>query len=190
MVDDKTLNDWFVREVLPLEPSLASYIRRNWRSADDLGDLRQEIYERVLIGAQKDLPQNARGYLFTTARNHLINKAMRARIVSFEQVSDMENIGQDVDMFDLERHLTARDELRWALEALNQLPPRCREVVSLRKVEGLPVSEITAQLGISKNTAETHIKNGLRAIAEYMLGGTGKVQRRPSRRAAAGEREQ
>lgn len=189
MTDDRALNEWFCREVLPLEPSLMSYIRRNWRSTEDRGDLRQEIYERVLIGAQKELPQNARGYVFTVARNHLINKAMRARIVSFEQVSDMENVSRQDDMFDLERHLTARDELRWALEALNKLPPRCREVVSLRKVEGLPVSEITAQLGISKNTAETHIKNGLRAIAEYMLGGSGKVQRRQSRRPAVEERE-
>lgn len=177
MVDDKALNDWFCREVLPLERSLTAYIRRNSRFAADLVDVRQEIYERMLAGAKAGLPQNTRAYLFITARNHLISAARRARIVSFELVADMEDTNRDVDMFETERHLNARDELRWALEALNQLPPRCREVVRLRKVEGLSIRETADQLGVGIHTVEKQTTNGIRAITDFMLGGSGKVKR-------------
>lgn len=51
LADDGVLQEWFCNEVLPLEPALTAFIRRNWRELDDVIDIRQEIYERVLIGA-------------------------------------------------------------------------------------------------------------------------------------------
>ncbi|MES2443945.1 MAG: RNA polymerase sigma factor [Pseudomonadota bacterium] len=189
MTDDRALNDWFCREVLPLERSLTAYIRRNTRVAADLVDMRQEIYERVLVGAQAGLPQNTRAYLFTTARNHLINTARRARIVSFELVADLEDVTRDIDMFETERHLNARDELRWALEALNQLPPRCREVVRLRKVEGLSRAETAERMGVGIDTVEKQTTNGIRAITDFMLGGSGKVKRPATVRKLLGKRK-
>src|SRR4028119_1822260 len=82
MVDDAVLNAWFCQEVLPLERALTRFIRRNWRSPTDVMDLRQEVYERVLVGARGEIPQNAEHYIYTIARNHLINCAKRAQIVS------------------------------------------------------------------------------------------------------------
>lgn len=177
MADDRALNDWFCREVLPLERSLMAYIRRNSRVTADIVDIRQEVYERVLVGAKAGLPQNTRAYVFTTARNHLISGARRARIVSFELVADMEDVNRDADMFETERQLNARDELRWALEALNQLPARCREVVRLRKVEGLSIRDTADRMGVSIHTVEKQTTNGIRAITDFMLGGSGKVRR-------------
>lgn len=56
MIDNNTLNAWFCWKVLPLEWALAAFICRNWGAADDGTDIRQEIYERVLIGASGGLP--------------------------------------------------------------------------------------------------------------------------------------
>src|SRR3546814_18484987 len=96
MVDDDALNAWFVREVLPLERALTSYIRRNWRVPEDVFELRQDIYENALIGARRGLPQNARPYVYTVARNHLINHAKRARIVQIETIrSEERRVGKE-----------------------------------------------------------------------------------------------
>jgi len=84
MVDDLALKEWFCREVLPLERALSAFIRRNWRVAAEVVDLRQDIYERVLLGARHGLPPRAGQFVYTVARNHLINRAKRARIVSFD----------------------------------------------------------------------------------------------------------
>lgn len=179
MIDDAALNAWFCRSVLPLEPALTGFIRHNWRIAEDVVELRQDIYERVLIGGRQELPANTKAFVFTVARNHLINQAIRARIVSFDLVADLESDTRATDLLATERHLDARDQLRRAREGLQALPPRCREVVRLRKIEGLTTKEAAEQLGVTIDTIERQLTMGMRALADYMLGGSGKIVRPP-----------
>jgi len=177
LVEDDVLNAWFVREVLPLERALTAYVRRNWRVAEDVSELRQDIYEQVLTGARRELPSNARAYVYTLARNHLINRAKRARIVSFEVVADLDSENFDLDMFETERALTARDELRHAKAGIDKLPPRCREVIRLRKLDGLSTQEAAAALGVSTETIRQQLKYGMKALIDHMVGGSGKIVR-------------
>lgn len=182
MADEAALHAWFCREVLPLERALTSFIRRNWRAPDDVIDLRQDIYERALAGARAAIPSNTRAYLFTVARNHLINQAKRGQVVSIELVADMSALDSDFDRFGAERQLDARDELRRTQRGLDQLPPKCRQVVWLRKVEGLSTRETAERLGVTVDTVEKQITQGMRALVDYMLGGSGKIRRPPSLR--------
>jgi RNA polymerase sigma-70 factor (ECF subfamily) len=182
MVDDQTLNRWFCTEILPLERALTTFLRRHWRARDDLVDFRQDVYERVLSAAsQNGLPQNAKGYLFVTARNMLINASRRQQVVSFELVADLEQVQQEVDMFATDRALSARDELRQTQAALDALPARCREVVRMRKAEGYSPQEIAEALKVSLSTVEKELTYGMRAITDHLLGGS-KPRREPLRR--------
>ena len=189
MVDDATLNAWFCGEVLPLERALTQFIRRNWRNGGEVVDLRQEIYERALTGAREGLPGRTRAYLYTVARNHLINRARREQIVSFDLVADLGSLDLDADLGATERHLGARDELRRAQAGLDQLPPRCREVVRLRKIDGLTTREAAERLGVGVDTIEKQMVLGMRALTDFMLGGSGKVQRPPAARRRAEAKE-
>src|SRR5689334_2938293 len=148
MVEDSRLNAWFCAEVLPLERALTSFISPNWRTASEVTDLRQDIYERALTGARSGIPLPTRHYLFTVARNHLINQAKRGQIVSIELVADTSSLELESSAFGAEQHLTAREELRRTQLGLDQLPPRCRQVIWLRKVEGLATRETAERLGI------------------------------------------
>jgi RNA polymerase sigma factor (sigma-70 family) len=177
MIDDDVLNAWFVREVLPLERALTSYVRRNWRVAEDVFELRQDIYEYALIGARRELPANTRAYMYTLARNHLINHAKRSRIVSFEIIADLDGEFHDFDFLEVERALTARDELRHAKAGIEKLPPRCREVMRLRKLDGLSTQEAADKLGVSRETVRQQLKYGMKALIDHMVGGTGKIVR-------------
>lgn len=180
-VADSALQDWFCSEVLPLERALTAFIRRNWRDSIDVTDIRQEIYERALVGARAGLPLHASGYLYTVARNHIANRARRAKIVSFDLVADLSS-GNQFGIFEPEPTLIARDELRRVIRGLEQLPPRCREVVRLRKVEGLTTREVAERMGIGVDTVEKQLTLGMRALADFMLGGSGRVRREPSAR--------
>jgi RNA polymerase sigma factor (sigma-70 family) len=176
-IDDSVLQEWFCSQVLPLERALTAFIRRNWREASEVTDLRQEIYERALVGAQGGLPHHTSGYLYTVARNHIANRARRAKIVSFDLVADF-NSGSHVGTFEPEPALIARDELRHAMRGLEQLPPRCREVVQLRKLEGLTTREVAERMGVGVDTVEKQLTLGVRALTDFMLGGSGRIQRR------------
>ncbi len=177
MIDDDAIDDWFCREVLPLERSLTHFIRWNWRVEDDVIDLRHDVYELALVGARNGLPTSTRGFVYTIARNHLINKAKRARIVSFDHVADLEGVLHDVDLFAEERHLTARDTLRQVQAGMERLSPRVREIVHLRKFEGLDTRETAERLGIGVDAVKQQLKMGMTALTDFMLGGSGKIVR-------------
>jgi RNA polymerase sigma-70 factor (ECF subfamily) len=186
-VDDRQLKRWFCDEVLPLEPSLTRFLNRHWRDRGEIADLRQDIYEAALNGASKGLPAHAAAYVFTIARNIIINRAKRARIVSFDQVADVEALGLPADLLHTERHLDARDALRRTAEGMAALPPRCREVVRLRKVEGLSTREAAVRMGVGIDTIERQLVLGLRALTDRLLGGDGRIRRTPARAARNGE---
>jgi RNA polymerase sigma factor (sigma-70 family) len=177
MVDDEVVKAWFVQEILPLEPSLTRFIRRHCRQAADVADLRQDVYVRICAAAREQLPRRARPFMFTTARNHLINCAKRAQVVSIEYVADLEASIFAIDTVTPDRTLSAQDEFRRVRTGIDQLPPRCREVVLLRKIEGLSTREVAARLHVGIDTVEQQMVHGMRALVDFMLGGSGKIRR-------------
>lgn len=159
------LSAWFVEQVLPLEGVLERYLRRNWRDAGEIADLRQEVYARVYDGCAQRRPESAQAFVLSTARNLLIDRARRAQIVSIEAFADMDTLAPTIDELSPERHLAARSELRLLQLALNLLPARCREVVELRKIEGLSQREVASRMGITEDTVERQVSKGVRALA-------------------------
>lgn len=169
MFSDDELNGWFRREVLTLEPSLTAFLRGHCSQKDEIADLRQEVYEKALRGASRDLPDRAAPYVFTIARNLLITRARRARIVRIDTVADLERLPMYPDWLTPERYASARQELARAREGLEGLPPRCREVMRLRKVQGMKIREIADHLGIGTDAVEQQITRGIRLLANHML---------------------
>lgn len=170
MGDDAEIRDWFRREVLPLERSLTNFIRHNWRNEAEVMDLRHDVYELAIAGARRAIPNATRPYLFVIARNHLINRAKRARLVSFELVADLGSIETDIGSFDQERHLAAREALRCVEEGLAQLTPRVRQIVQLRKIYGFNTRETADRLGIGPDAVRKQTSIGMRALTDYFLG--------------------
>src|SRR5580692_6812203 len=78
------LKAWFIREVLPLEAELMQFLRQNWRHENDIADIRQDIYVRVYETACDEIPASVRGLVFTAARNLIIDRVRRSRIVPIE----------------------------------------------------------------------------------------------------------
>lgn len=161
---------WFVQEILPLEAILVHYLHHNWRNASDISDLRQEIYTRVFAAAQEGIPANAKSFLFSTARNLLIDLVKHKRVVPIEAVADVEALNVPIDAVSPERTVMSRDELRRLQSALDRLPARAREAFKLAFLEDLPAQEIAARMGISRAMVSKHLANGLRALTDILYG--------------------
>lgn len=161
---------WFVTEILPLEGALTRYLRRAWRDAADVSDLRQEVYVRVYESAFASLPRSPRAFLFTTARNLLADRVRRERIVSIDYTQDLDALNVLVDELSPESRLSARQELRRLAEALDSLSDPCREVIWLRRVEGLSQREAAQRLDMQEGTLESHLCRGIRALAKAVFG--------------------
>jgi RNA polymerase sigma-70 factor (ECF subfamily) len=65
-------------------------------------------------------------------------------------------------------HEVARaQELELLTQAIQSLPTRCRQIITLRRIYGLPQKEVAAQLGISEHTVEAQGTIGLRKLTEF-----------------------
>ncbi len=169
---------WFVREVLPLEAMLMQYLRHNWRDPSEVEDLRQEVYIRVCQAAKKEFPHPAKAFVFTTARNLLIDRARKSNVVPIEAVSDLDSLGIAMDAPGPDRCAIARDELRKLQDALDQLPPRQREVMILGRIEGLTGREIAERLGLAETTVSEHLAKGMHALTDILLRDSIDLKRR------------
>jgi RNA polymerase sigma factor (sigma-70 family) len=164
------VRDWFLREVFPLEGVLMQFLHQNWRNKNDIEDLRQDVYMRVYEAAQKEIPEKAKPFILKTARNLLVDRVRREHVVPIEAVADLDALGAAIEAPGPERSAIARDMLRRLQAALDRLPPRCREAVVLKQIEGLSRREIAERMDISQDTVSEHLTVGIRALAEMLYG--------------------
>jgi RNA polymerase sigma factor (sigma-70 family) len=171
----RPIDDWFMDEVLVLEPMLTRFLQRNWRRESEIGDLRQEVYARTYEAARRERPKSVKPFLFQIARNLMIDRLRRQSVVSLESVADLEWLNLSDDAPTTESVVAARQELRLLQAALDALPPRCRQVVVLRKVEGLSQKEVAERMGIATDTVENQVAKGMRLLAEALTDRRGAV---------------
>jgi len=168
------VEDWFVREVLPLETMLMHFLHQNWKDKADIEDFRQEIYVQLLKAAETGLPERTKPFVFATARNFLVNRVRHEQIVPIDAVADMDSFPLASDEPGPDRNVIARETLRRLHLALDRLPPRAREAVVLRRIEGLSRREIARRMGITERTAADHIAHGMRVLAHVLFSETFK----------------
>jgi len=166
-----TLEQWFAREILAHEQSLMRYLLRVWPNRDDVPDLRQEIYIRVFQFAQRARPELPKAFLFTTARHLMTDRLRRSRIVFIGMRRDLDELNVLVDELSPERRMTSVQELQQLALAFDGLPPQCRTVMWLRKVEQLSQKEVAAQLGVQEKAVEKQVARGMRLLTAAVLAG-------------------
>jgi len=172
------LEAWFVEEVLPLEAALMHFLRRSGQHAHEIADLRQEVYLRVCEAAKTKIPHPVRPFLFTVARNVLIDQMRRNRVIPIDAVAELEALDIATDVPGPDRSAMARSDLRRLRVALDELPPRCREVLILRRIEGLSRREIASRLGITDKTVTQYLASGVRTLANLLYAGSEAGRRR------------
>ena len=178
-MSEEGINGWFVREVLPLEAALMQFLRRSWPNKSDIDDLAQEVYARVYEAAREKIPQPVKPFVFAIARNLLIDRVRHEHVVPIEAVADLETLGVAVDAPGPDRNVMAQDELRRLQAALEKLPPRCREVVVLGRIEGLSGKEISQRMGIGASTVSEHLATGMNTLADLLFGDEADPGRKP-----------
>lgn len=170
---ESELEQWFAREILPLEPMLEGYLRRNWRDQSEVPDIRQDVYIRVYEAALREKPFNSKHFLFQVARNLMIDRLRRKNVVSFDSIADFDTIGAVEELPDLERWTAARQEVRILMDAVKKLPPRCREVMTLRKIDGFSQREVAEKMGITEDTVERQVSKAVRLLEKALHGTRG-----------------
>lgn len=145
---------------------LLSYFRRRGRDSAEADDLTQEVFLRLARRCEPLATDNLEAYIFTIAGNLLRDRGRRAAVRGTSVSLDDESAwsassGALVEVLHPDRVLTGREDLRLALQALDELSERTRDVFVLQRLEGLKNREIAVALGISVSAVEKHMVKAL-----------------------------
>jgi RNA polymerase sigma-70 factor (ECF subfamily) len=104
----------------------------------------------------------------------MIDRIRRRRVVSIEAVGglgELDDLNVVIDEPSSETRASARQELRHLATAFDALPPRCRSVLWLRRVEELSQKEVAGRLGISEGAVEKALARAVQILAKSVLRG-------------------
>lgn len=158
---------WFERELRPHEPMLRAWLASRFPSGD-IDDLVQEAYVRVLEARGRSAAmQSPKAFLFATARNLALDRLRHLRVERRDALAEIDAVAVLGDGADIPEAVARAQELEMLTSAIQSLPTRCRQIITLRKIYGLSQKQVAAQLGISEHTVEAQGTIGLRKLGEY-----------------------
>lgn len=156
---------------------LQAYLNRQVRCRETAADLTQDVFIRLSEQAGRTRIGNVRAYLFSSVRNLLIDHFRREQHRRGEEVEPGELENRVELSPSLEQTVMAQQELQQLNVLVQNMPPRCREVFLLSRLEGLTYVEIGARLGISSKTAFSHMVRALELLKKGMPEQSGGSER-------------
>jgi len=175
---DPAVTRWFVDEVQPYAGAVRGWLASRFAALTDVDDVVQEALIRVLRARESGPVLAPKALLFVAARNLALNRLRGWQRERREPLADFD-LGGVLDEHEDIRETVARlEEFRVLIEAIQALPERCRQVMTLRRIYGLSQKEVAARLGISEHTVEAQSTIGLDKCAQFFRA-RGYVSRRP-----------
>jgi RNA polymerase sigma factor (sigma-70 family) len=152
----------FVRERVPL---LVRFLTRLRVRDDDVQDIAQESVARLLRYRDREPPEAWAALLYRIAINVTRDRARRD---SHAPIPDSSRVEADAIAADdsPEQHASDQQALARVRAAILRLPPRCRAVYLMHRVDGLSYPEIARRCGISTKAVEKHMSHALRELRE------------------------
>jgi RNA polymerase sigma-70 factor (ECF subfamily) len=168
-------HQWYRHHLQPHEAMLRAWLRSRFPSERDIDDVVQESILRVLRAREAGEVRSPKAFLFVTARNLVIAAHRKSAVRPQIDMTELSDLDVQDETADVSGSVIHSEELELLTQAIQALPDRCRQIVTLRKLYGLPQQEIARELGISENTVENQGAIGLRKLAAFFE----KKARRP-----------
>ncbi|MEM1173735.1 MAG: sigma-70 family RNA polymerase sigma factor [Pseudomonadota bacterium] len=138
---------------------VAASIRRLFGNGPpDPDDVTQLAFQKLLEHAQPERIRNAEAFLWRTARNIVLNEKRSAGVAARHEADVADQFfAARGDNIDLQRVVLAKEELMLINTALRRMPAKRRRAFVLHRIDGLSVSDVGRQLGVSRSAAQKHI---------------------------------
>ncbi len=160
---------WFKEQVQPHESALRAYLRGRFPRLSEVDDLVQETYARLLRAQVAGKIKEVRPYLFVTARNAALDLLRHQQVAATDSLGNIEQLSVVEDRPDAAETTAQVQEAEILHEAIASLPPRCQEILMLRRFHGLSHQAIAEKLAISANTVDAQLCIALFRCRQFLL---------------------
>ena len=135
---------------------------------DEVEDIVQETFLHSFAASKKQVIDNPRAFMVTTAKNIALNHIGRADQRLNTSIEDTDGGEWQELSASLENQFQSEEMFLLFCRAVSALPAGCRKVFVLKKVYGLSQKEIADYMGISASAVEKHVAKGMVMTADYM----------------------
>jgi len=137
------------------------------RQQEAAEDVLQDVFTALWENRKNfDRQKSVGGWLFVVSHNKAIkflNKAVRQKILSLEQLNldNRETTDDGTPQLEYQSHLIN--------QAIDNLPPKKRQVFTLCKLEGMSYAEAALVAGISPHTVKEYVSDASKFVKDYSL---------------------
>ncbi len=164
---------------------LVGFVARTLGRADIAEDVAQNAFLRLQQVKNLEQLDNPQAYLYTTARNLVIDDSRRASHRTHYEVSLSHEQAQIGDCEEPEKHLLAQRELAVIEAALAKLPAPCQRAFLLHRLDGKRHQDIADIMGVSVSSVEKYIRRAFQACQlaqQKFQTSADKIVKNPSKR--------
>ena len=149
------------------ESILKRFLRRFLYKQEDIDEISQETFLRAYKATKGRQIDSPKAYLFQVARSLAYSELSHKTRKLTDYLEDaLEDQAGTTDL--LEDEVVAQQKVSFFFDAIAELPPQCRRVFLMRKVQGMPHKAICESLGIGASAVEKHIAIGTERCKRYI----------------------
>ena len=146
---------------------LLKYLTSRFRDREDAAEIAQEAWLRMHRLEHPEQLANPKAYLFQMASNLAVDRARRHALE--QRLCREEQLGStDEGLPSAERSVAAEQSIELVLNALNDLPPDCRQAFVLHRGRDMSYPDIARQIGVSTSMVEKYIARALRHLRDKL----------------------
>lgn len=143
---------------------LCGFANKFLNDPEESREIVQEVFMKIWEGREDIDPEDSlKSYLFKIAQNLSLNR-LRKKKVESKYVEIYKLVYIDHSEFSSYESLLARELEDNITTAINTIPPKCKRVFELSRMEGLKYDEIAKTLNISVKTVEAQMSKALRIL--------------------------
>jgi RNA polymerase sigma factor (sigma-70 family) len=129
-------------------------------------ELMQDVFLKIYLNRRQYRPQSFKGWIYTIARNILIDWSRKKTERLFENEESYEKYAVE-DLLEVDEALILRQNKKELLEAIEDLSPRLKEAITLWMTEEWSTEEMAEILQCSAQAVKNLIHRAKRELVEY-----------------------
>lgn len=149
---------------------LHKFLYRRLSSLEDVKEMAQEVYLRVIRYGRHTEVKHPRAFLFKTARNLLKDDARRKAARFSDRHVTVDETELTCPYPTPDDIMQSKQVMEKITEVLEALKPHARRAFVLHRFKGLTYAEIASEMGVSKSMVNHHISAVLEKMNESLRG--------------------